>query len=227
MSDKSQNFGKGEYSPLERKILRLQWLWQKLGSARMKVHYRDRLSMGVNCRVDPWSIIISGTGAVVMEDDVAIDRGAHKVLFNLGADSQVTLKKETWIQTFDSHTVFSTKPGATIEIGERCWFSGGIFGASERITVGEHGLIGWGCMILDSSLHRLDNDSPPVKTAPVTIGSHVWMPSYVTVFPGVRIGDHCVIGTGSLVTKDVPDNSFAAGRPARVIRKIGNRDQVE
>ena len=52
------------------------------------------------------------------------------------------------------------------------------------------------------------------------------MPSHVTVLKGVSIGDHCVIGTGSLVTEDVPPHSLAAGRPARVIRKLGNRDQV-
>ena len=53
------------------------------------------------------------------------------------------------------------------------------------------------------------------------------MPSYVTVLKGVTIGDHCVIGAGSLVSSDIPSNSFAAGRPARVIREIADRDQVD
>jgi acetyltransferase-like isoleucine patch superfamily enzyme len=139
----------------------------------------------------------------------------------------VSIGRGVWIQTFDDDMVFSCKAGAEIRIGERCWFSGGIFGASSSITVGDHTLIGWGCMILDSDMHRLDHDAEPVNPAPVRIGSHVWMPSNITVLKGVRIGDHCVIGTGSLVTEDVPDHCLAAGRPARVIRGIGDRDQVE
>jgi maltose O-acetyltransferase len=156
-----------------------------------------------------------------------IERGIHKALFHLEPGGRVVLGRGAWVQTFDSSVVFSCKQGAEITTGERCWFSGGIIGASERISIGDHTLIGWGCTILDSSLHRLDNDAPEAAPEPVEIGSHVWMPSNITVLPGVKIGDHCVIGTGSLVTGDIPPNSFAAGRPAEVVREIGDRDRVE
>lgn len=55
------------------------------------------------------------------------------------------------------------------------------------------------------------------------------------VCPGVRIGNECVIGAGSIVTKDIPDNCMAVGNPAKIIRtgikvkngKILNRDSKE
>lgn len=49
----------------------------------------------------------------------------------------------------------------------------------------------------------------------------------MTVCPGVTIGDNCVIGAGSVVTRDIPANSFAAGTPCRVIREITEADSVE
>lgn len=61
---------------------------------------------------------------------------------------------------------------------------------------------------------------------PVTIGNDCWFGANVVVCPGVTIGDNCVIGAGSVVTRDIPSNSFAAGVPARVIRTITQRDSI-
>ena len=59
----------------------------------------------------------------------------------------------------------------------------------------------------------------------VTIGKNVWIGGSVVITPGVRIGDCCVIGAGSVVTKDIPAWSLAAGNPCRVIRKITEKDR--
>ena len=59
----------------------------------------------------------------------------------------------------------------------------------------------------------------------VTIGHNVWIGGNAVICPGVTIGDNCVIGAGSVVTKDVPAWSIAAGNPARVIRKITEEDK--
>ena len=59
----------------------------------------------------------------------------------------------------------------------------------------------------------------------VTIGNNCWLGGNVIVMPGVNIGDNCVIGAGSVVTKDIPAWSIAAGNPARVIRKITEEDK--
>ena len=55
---------------------------------------------------------------------------------------------------------------------------------------------------------------------PVVIGDDCWFGANVVVCPGVTIGEDCVIGAGSVVTRDIPARSFAAGSPARVIRPI-------
>ena len=62
---------------------------------------------------------------------------------------------------------------------------------------------------------------------PVHIGNDCWFGAGVTVCPGVTVGDRCVIGAGSVVTHDIPSDSFAAGVPARVIRKITDADSMK
>lgn len=62
---------------------------------------------------------------------------------------------------------------------------------------------------------------------PITIGNNCWIASCVTITGGVTIGNGCVIGAGSVVTRDIPDNSFAAGNPCRVIREITEADAIE
>lgn len=61
---------------------------------------------------------------------------------------------------------------------------------------------------------------------PITIGNNCWLASNVTVIGGVTIGDGCVIGAGSVVTKDIPANSLAVGNPCRVIRPITEADTL-
>lgn len=55
---------------------------------------------------------------------------------------------------------------------------------------------------------------------PITVGDNVWIGAGVHVMPGVCIGNNVVIGGGSVVVKDIPDNSVAVGNPCKVIRRI-------
>ncbi|HVF80768.1 MAG TPA: sugar O-acetyltransferase, partial [Flavisolibacter sp.] len=55
---------------------------------------------------------------------------------------------------------------------------------------------------------------------PVTIGANVWVGGGAVICPGVTIGNRCVIGAGSVVTKNIPDDVFAAGNPCRVIKEL-------
>ena len=59
----------------------------------------------------------------------------------------------------------------------------------------------------------------------VTVGNDVWLGGCTVICPGVTIGDGCVIGAGSVVTKDIPPYSIAAGNPCRVIRTITDEDR--
>lgn len=62
---------------------------------------------------------------------------------------------------------------------------------------------------------------------PVKIGNDCWLGANVVVCPGVSVGDNCVIGAGSVIVKDIPSNSFAAGNPCKVIRAITDADSMK
>lgn len=60
---------------------------------------------------------------------------------------------------------------------------------------------------------------------PIHIGKNVWIGSNSVILPGVTIGDNTVIGAGSIVTKDIPENVVAVGNPCKILRPIGERDK--
>jgi len=209
----------------EKLSLRLLNIRERLLFSLIKRKYSHRVSFGPDCVVSPGSFKFSGTGRLDIGKGTVIDYGNYPVTFDTGPGAIVKIGPKNWIQRLAGAVRFTAREGATIETGELTWFTGGHLGASERITIGERCVIGWGTTILDSDLHQMDNDSP-VKTSPVEIGNHVWLASNVTVLPGVKIGDHCVVGAGGVVTKDIEPNSFAAGNPARIVRKIKDRDRA-
>jgi len=61
---------------------------------------------------------------------------------------------------------------------------------------------------------------------PIHVGKNCWLGSNVIVLAGVTVGDNSIIGAGSVVTRDIPANCFAAGSPARVIRGITPEDDI-
>jgi acetyltransferase-like isoleucine patch superfamily enzyme len=60
----------------------------------------------------------------------------------------------------------------------------------------------------------------------VEIGENVWICGGVTITGGVRFGSNSIIGAGSVVIRDIPDNVLAAGNPARIIREITDEDRI-
>lgn len=75
---------------------------------------------------------------------------------------------------------------------------------------------------IDAAVRNLEYE----YAKPVTIGNDVWICGNVIINPGVTIGNNVVIGSGSVVTKDIPDNCIAAGNPCRVIRPITDKDKA-
>lgn len=91
-----------------------------------------------------------------------------------------------------------------------------------QVMIGDNVLIGPAVQIY-TAVHPMDyreRASGPEYAKPVIIGSDVWIGGAAVICPGVTIGSRSVIGAGSVVTKDIPDDVFAAGNPAKVIRSL-------
>jgi len=90
------------------------------------------------------------------------------------------------------------------------------------VTIGDRTLFGPNVQLYTAT-HPMNHDvrvSGLEFAKSIHIGSDVWIGGSVVICPGVRIGDRSVIGAGSVVTRDIPANMFAAGNPCRIIRPI-------
>ncbi|MEI3001253.1 MAG: acyltransferase [Victivallis sp.] len=113
-----------------------------------------------------------------------------------------------------------------LEIGDQCGISASVIVAEESVIIGDRVMIGVNCRIADTDFHPLDLKSRAVphsrgKTAPVVIGSDVFIGMNCIVLKGVSIGCGSVIAAGSVVTKSIPPHVMAGGNPARVLRSLG------
>jgi maltose O-acetyltransferase len=112
--------------------------------------------------------------------------------------------------------------GSNIQLGERVFFNFNCVVLDVcRVRIGNYTLFGPAVQIytpmhpFDAALRRQQELGRPVE-----IGADVWVGGGAIILPGVRIGARAVIGAGSVVTGDVPDDVFAAGNPCRVIRAL-------
>jgi acetyltransferase-like isoleucine patch superfamily enzyme len=101
---------------------------------------------------------------------------------------------------------------------------GATISAIRRILIGEHVILARNVYISDHR-HAFEDMNVPIalqgiaKVAEVEIGASTWIGQNACVLPGVRIGKHCVVGSNSVVTHDLPDFCVAAGVPAKVIKR--------
>lgn len=112
---------------------------------------------------------------------------------------------------------FIDSPTATVEIGNDTYINRrSEITCLDRVTIGGRCAISWDVLITDTDYHSLGGSA---SVSPVWIGDHVWIGAKATILKGVAVGDGAVIAAGSVVTKDVPAASLAAGNPARVVRQ--------
>ena len=106
--------------------------------------------------------------------------------------------------------------GSNIILGEKSFVNyNATFWDEAGIRIGSHTLIGPDCQLFASP-----SLAGPGKKADIGIGDDCWLGGGVTVAPGVRIGDRCIIAAGSVVCTDIPSDSLAAGCPAVVKRRL-------
>ncbi len=128
--------------------------------------------------------------------------------------------------------------GVHTRIGKRCFFNYNLTIQDDaQVTIGDDNNFGPNLTIVtplhpmlpDERRLMLDGEGKPKRfcyAKPVRIGSNCWFGANVVVCPGVTIGDGSVIGAGSIVTRDVPPHTFAAGNPCHVIRALSEADSM-
>jgi acetyltransferase-like isoleucine patch superfamily enzyme len=123
--------------------------------------------------------------------------------------------------------VWLTAPDrARIRIGSGTFLNLGVMVASvDLVEIGDHCMFANGCFVTDGA-HRFDDPDTPVPwqgfttKGPTRIADNVWCGANVVITSGVSVGERCVIGANSVVTRDLPAFSIAAGAPATVLRQI-------
>lgn len=110
--------------------------------------------------------------------------------------------------------------GGSLSVGDHVFINSGVtIDASYDVQIGNHVLLAPYVYIVDCDQHEVE-PGRALRKEQVIVGDNVWLGRNATVLPGVSIGSGSVIGANSVVTKDIPSNSFAAGVPARVIRQL-------
>ena len=113
--------------------------------------------------------------------------------------------------------------GYNIEVGDNFYVNhNSVFLDVALIKFGSNVLVGPCCGFYAVS-HPFDKDERNKGREygmPITVGNNVWIGGSVCVLGGVTIGDNVIIGAGSVIVKDIPDNTVAVGNPCRVIREL-------
>lgn len=155
--------------------------------------------------------------------------------YNNTKPSELYKKKELLVKLlgktkgdFTIQAPFWCDYGYNIELGENFYANHNLLildGA--KVTFGDNVFIAPDCGFYTAG-HPIDYErrNQGLEYAyPITVGDNVWIGAGVRVCPGVTIGNNVVIGAGSVVTKDIPDNTVAAGVPCKVLRNI-TKDEV-
>ena len=122
--------------------------------------------------------------------------------------------------------IFYLVHDAELIIGNNVGMSSPVIWCNKRIVIGDNVKIGANTIILDTDCHahsfmdRRNDITDWAEPQEIKIGNDVLIGMNTTILKGVTIGDRAIVGASSVVTKDIPADSVAAGNPARIIKTI-------
>lgn len=153
-------------------------------------------------------------GDVILGKNITINSGANVNIIGGAVRTNIIVREK-----------------AFFSIGNNCGISNSTFVCMKSIIIEDDVLIGGDCKIYDTDFHSLDyqnrmnpyiNNCPDdnIKTSDILIKQGAWIGGGSIILKGVVIGCKSIVGAGSVVTKNIPDNEIWAGNPAKYIRKI-------
>ena len=172
--------------------------------------------------------IVIGNNCQIAEDVTINVRGTFKIGDCSIIKSGTTIQCEEFIAgeyLYMSKSVEVGRGGFTnkeaiVHIGQHVGiFENTLINPNSPVTIGDEVGIGTEVMIWTHGAWLDVTQGFPSDFGPVSIGNNVWLPARTIMLPNTSIGDNCVIGIGSIVTKHIPSNSMAAGTPCRVLRE--------
>ncbi|MDX2003154.1 MAG: acyltransferase [Chitinophagales bacterium] len=139
---------------------------------------------------------------------------------SLNIKGQLTLgdKVRIWSNIYPSR--ISVFKGAAMSIGNGTFINGARISAKQSVQIGKHCTIAPEVLIMDSDFHDLHDHSKEGANAPIIIHDHVWIATRAIILKGITIGEHAVVATGAVVTKDVEPYALVGGNPAKVIKYL-------
>ncbi len=108
-----------------------------------------------------------------------------------------------------------------IRIGNYCLVCPGVrIGSAASVTIADNAMVASSAYITDSDWHEIHNRVAMGRGEPVRILENAWIGDSAIICKGVTVGENSIVGAGSVVRRDVPDNVIVAGNPASVVKKI-------
>lgn len=179
-------------------------------NAKIRVYYYNQIS-DILIEGNKPSIIQpqfrKGTGRFICGHGVQM--GVHKVFGYFEGLTYIDLRAK--------ESIFKVNNNVTINNNFR------VTCASSGIEIGDNTLIGVNVQLIDADFHSLDpqkRTSGEYEKKPIVIGKNVWIGNNVIVLKGVQVGDNSIIAANSVVVKSIPENSIAAGNPAKVVKEL-------
>lgn len=169
---------------------------------------RKKVKVGSHLHING-KIRIHGSGNIIIGNNVLINSAPNINPVACGYQTHLRAEKN-----------------GIIKIGNNVGISHSAITAFNSVTIEDNVLIGSNSMICDTDFHsieyekRIKNPDIHIKTAPVIIREGAFIGARVIILKGVTVGRHSVVGAGSVVTKNIPDNEIWAGNPAIFIKKI-------
>jgi acetyltransferase-like isoleucine patch superfamily enzyme len=204
--------------------IRFFWFANQVRFGLLRNSLQGKVEFGNGCDIWAGNFFYKGNGKAVIGKNTSVERTPFPFCLETQKNSVIELGDSCWVRGKYRPNVITAFENAKVKIGSDSLINGAIISSRASVTIGKKAMLSWNVSILDSNQHPLSN-SEPVSPKPVEIGDYVLFGNGVTVLSGVKIGSHCVIGAGSVVTKDIPDHCLAAGSPARPIRELDDRDE--